>query len=103
AGKGEDVLSVRTVVLRALTVIILDALFLLLLGAVLPGFQVNGFWRALGTSTIVGLLNALVWPTLSRLALPLSVVTLGLASILLNGALVALAAAVSPGAEINDW
>ena len=40
-----------------------------------------------------------MWPTLSRLALPLSVLTLGGAALVLNGGLVALAAAISPGAE----
>jgi uncharacterized membrane protein YvlD (DUF360 family) len=93
----------RGMVLRGLLVLALDALALLVLAAILPGFDVHGLRGAIGTAAIVGLLNALVWPTLSRLALPLSVVTLGAAGIVLNGALVALAAAASPGATINDW
>jgi uncharacterized membrane protein YvlD (DUF360 family) len=93
----------RRLVLRGLLVLAFDALALLLLAAILPGFDVNGLRGAIVTAAIVGALNALVWPTLSRLALPLSVVTLGLAGIVLNGALVALAAAASPGATINDW
>jgi uncharacterized membrane protein YvlD (DUF360 family) len=93
----------RRLVLRGLLVLALDALALLLLAWILPGFDVNGLRGAIVTAAIVGALNALVWPTLSRLALPLSVVTLGLAGIALNGALVALAAAASPGATINDW
>jgi type I phosphodiesterase/nucleotide pyrophosphatase/superfamily IV 4 TMS phage holin len=48
-------------------------------------------------------MNALVWPVLSRLTLPLNVITLGGAALILNGGLVTLAAAVSPGATINDW
>jgi len=93
----------RRLVLRGLLVLALDAAALILLAAVLPGFDVEGFGGALGTAAIVGVLNALVWPTLSRLALPLSVVTLGLAGLVLNGALVALAASASPWATINDW
>jgi uncharacterized membrane protein YvlD (DUF360 family) len=93
----------RRLVLRGLLVLALDAIALLLLAAILPGFDVNGLRGAIVTAAIVGVLNALVWPTLSRLALPLSVVTLGLAGIALNGALVAFAAAASPGATINDW
>jgi uncharacterized membrane protein YvlD (DUF360 family) len=94
---------VRQIVLRCLVVLLLDAIALLVLSALLPGFAVNGLVGALGTAAVVGVLNSLVWPVLSRLALPLSVVTLGGAALVLNGALVALAAAVSPGAEINDW
>src|SRR4051812_27663465 len=93
----------RRLVLRGLLVLALDAIALLLLAAILPGFDVNGLRGAIVTAAIVGLLNALVWPALSRLALPLSVITLGAAGIALNGALVALAAAVSPWATINDW
>jgi uncharacterized membrane protein YvlD (DUF360 family) len=93
----------RRIALRGLLVLALDALALLLLAALLPGFDITARGGALATAAIVGLLNALVWPTLSRLTLPLSVVTLGAAGIALNGALVALAAAVSPWATIKDW
>ena len=55
------------------------------------------------TAVIAAVLNALVWPTLSRLALPLSVLTLGGAALVLNGGLVAVAAAISPGASIDGW
>ncbi len=88
---------------RIAIVLVLDALALLALGALLPGFDVDGLVGALATAAVVGLLNALVWPTLARLALPLSVLTLGLAAIVLNGALVAFAALVSPGASVDDW
>lgn len=88
---------------RIAIVLVLDGLALLALGAVLPGFDVDGFAGALLTGAVVGLLNALVWPTLARIALPLSVLTLGLAALALNGALVAFAAWLSPGATIDDW
>jgi uncharacterized membrane protein YvlD (DUF360 family) len=89
--------------MRGLVVLLLDWGALLLLGALLTDFDVDGPAGALVTALIAALLNALVWPTLSRLALPLSVVTLGGASIVLNGGLVALAAAISPGASIESW
>ncbi len=50
---------------------------------------------------MIGLLNALVWPALSRLALPLTVLTLGFAGLLLNGLLVTVAIDLLPGAEIG--
>jgi uncharacterized membrane protein YvlD (DUF360 family) len=95
--------GLRRMIIRALVVLVLDWVALLILSPILPGFEVNGAGGALVTALIAALLNALLWPTLSRLALPLSVLTLGLAAIVLNGALVAIAAAISPGAEINDW
>jgi uncharacterized membrane protein YvlD (DUF360 family) len=88
-------------VLRGLLVLIVDAAALLLLAAVLERFTLEGPGAALATAALVGLLNALVWPTLSRLALPLSVLTLGGFSILLNAIVVAFAIDVVPGAEIS--
>jgi uncharacterized membrane protein YvlD (DUF360 family) len=88
---------------RGLVVLLLDWGALLVLGAVLPDFDVHGAAGALVTAVIVAALNALVWPALSRLALPLSVITLGGAALVLNGGLVALAAAISPGASIDGW
>ena len=95
--------GLRRLAIRGLAVLALDWAALLLLGALLSDFSVHGPAGALVTALIVAILNALVWPTLSRLALPLSVLTLGGASIALNGALVAVAAAISPGATISGW
>src|SRR4051795_7483614 len=89
------------VVWRALLVLLLDALTLLLLSQALDGFVLDGAATAIGAAALIGLLNALVWPTLARLALPLTVLTLGLGALLLNGALVAFAFDVLPGAEID--
>jgi uncharacterized membrane protein YvlD (DUF360 family) len=95
--------GLRRLAIRGLVVLVLDWFALLALGALLADFDVHGAAGALVTAVIAAALNALVWPTLSRLALPLSVLTLGGAAIVLNGGLVALAAAISPGASIDGW
>ena len=81
--------------------VVLDAVALLILSALLSDFQVHGVRGAIGTALVVAVLNALVWPVLSRLALPITVLTLGFAALVLNGGLVAIAAAISPGASIS--
>jgi uncharacterized membrane protein YvlD (DUF360 family) len=88
--------------LRAAVVLLADALALLLLSAVLPGFHLDRPAAALAAAVVVGALNAVVWPLLARLALPLSVVTLGLATLVLNGVLVVFAIDLVPGASIED-
>jgi uncharacterized membrane protein YvlD (DUF360 family) len=95
--------GVRRIAIRGLVVLVLDWGALLALSALLADFSVDGPAGALATAVIAAALNALVWPTLSRLALPLSVLTLGGAAIVLNGGLVAIAAAISPGATIDGW
>ena len=86
---------------RGLLVLVLDAITLLVLSELLSGFVLDGAGAALGAAAAVGLLNALIWPLLSRIALPLTVLTLGLAALVLNGLLVAVAIDLIPGAEIG--
>ena len=62
---------------RGLLVLLLDAVALLLLSELLAGFVLDGAAAALGAAAAIGLLNALVWPVLARVALPLTVLTLG--------------------------
>jgi len=85
---------------RGVFVLLLDAVILLLLSELLDGFVLDGAATALGAAALIGLLNALVWPTLARLALPLTVLTLGLAGLVLNGIFVTFAIDLLPGAEI---
>src|SRR4029079_17441911 len=89
------------VALRTLVVLLIDALVLLGLSEVMERFTLDGPRAALATAAIVGLLNALVWPLLARLTLPLSVLTLGLGAIVLNAVLVAFAIELVPGAHID--
>lgn len=86
---------------RGVLVLLLDALTLLLLSHLLDGFVLDGAASALGAAALIGLLNALVWPALARFALPLTVLTLGLAALVLNGVLVTFAINLLPGAEID--
>jgi len=92
-------LSLATV-RRGLLVLLLDAVTLLLLSEVLAGFVLDGPATALGAAALIGLLNAFVWPVVTRLALPLTVMTLGIAAIVLNGILVTFAIDLLPRAEV---
>ena len=74
---------------------------LLALSWLLAGFVLDGLGSALLAAVLVGVLNALVWPALSRLALPLNVLTLGLGGLVLNALLVGLVINLLPGAEVS--
>jgi uncharacterized membrane protein YvlD (DUF360 family) len=86
---------------RGALVVVLDAAALLLLSQVLEGFVLDGPGAALGTAALIGVLNALVWPLLARVALPLTVLTLGGAALALNGLFVTVAVDWIPGAHIG--
>jgi uncharacterized membrane protein YvlD (DUF360 family) len=91
-----------TTVRRGVLVLLLDAGILLLLSEALDGFVLDGAATALAAAALVGLLNAFVWPLLVRVALPLTVLTLGVAALVLNGLFVMLAIDLLPGAEVAD-
>jgi uncharacterized membrane protein YvlD (DUF360 family) len=91
----------RYLVTRIVLVWLLTAGALFLLSAILPGFHVTNAASALVTAAFIGLANALVWPTLVRIALPFTVLTLGLGALFLNGLVVAGAAAVEPGVTLD--
>ena len=94
--------GVHTVLRIAVVWLFTGAVFVLL-GWLLPGLTVTGAGAALAAAALLGLINALVWPVFAYFALPLAVLTLGLAAIVLNGAAVALVAYVLPGIDISDW
>jgi uncharacterized membrane protein YvlD (DUF360 family) len=89
------------ILLRILLTWLLSALGLMLLAWVLPGFSIADFWDAALAAALLGLVNALVWPVLVRFALPLTVLTLGLFPLLLNGVMVLLVVRVVPGTAIS--
>ena len=62
-------------VTRVVLVWLLTAGVLFLLSAIMPGFHVTDAGSALVTTAFIGLANALVWPTLVRIALPFTVLT----------------------------
>lgn len=89
-------------VLRLLVVWVTTALALWLMAWLLPGVDVTSPAGALGAAAVLGVLNAVLWPLVVWLALPLTVLTLGLGPLLLNGVVVAIAAQFSSGLTVSS-
>ena len=69
----------------------------------LPGVRVAGFFAALVTALILGLINAFIRPVLILLTLPLNILTLGLFTLVINALLIMLAAAIVPGFTVQGF
>ncbi len=91
----------RAVFLRVMAVWLITAATLVLLGLLLPGVEVTSFGAALIAAALIGLFNALVWPFVVRLALPFTVLTLGIGVLVLNGAMILAVAAISRGLVVS--
>jgi uncharacterized membrane protein YvlD (DUF360 family) len=90
------------VVARVLLVWLISVVALRLLDAWLAGFSMPEWWQPTVVALAFGLLSAVLWPLILRVALPIALVTLGLASFLLLGAgLLAVSFAI-PGVVIAD-
>ena len=82
---------------------LLSALALLLVALVVPGFEVASFGAAMWAALVIGLLNMTIGWVLQLLALPLTILTLGLFYFVVNGIILYLASAFVPGFRINSF
>jgi len=89
--------------MKLLLIWLLNALALLTVAYVLPGIRVDGFTAALIAALILGLINTLLRPLLILLTLPVTVVTLGLFILVINGLLFWFAGSVLKGFEVSGF
>ena len=92
----------RRAVLRTLIVWAVTAVALHTFALVIPGVHVSGWLAAILGAAAIGLLNALVWPLFVRIALPITVLTLGLGALLLNGVFVSLGSRLVEGFRVES-
>ena len=95
--------KLRLRVKRMLATWAFTALALYLLAQVLPGFVVDDAIYAGTLAAIIGIVNALLWPTLVAMTLPLTALTFGAFTLVLNGFIIWLSAEISPGVAITRW
>lgn len=70
-----------------------------LLGSV----HISSFWHTVVLAAVIGLLNHFVKPLLIVLTIPVTLFTLGLFLLIINGAIVALAAEIVPGFDVRSF
>lgn len=81
---------------------IVSALAIGITSYLLPGAEV-GLISALIVAVVLGVINAFIKPIVSLLTLPLTIVTLGLFSLVINALFIILAAKVVPGFSIAGF
>lgn len=70
----------------------------------LPGFTVASGWTALGASLVLALVNIFVKPILHILSFPITLMTFGLFSFIINALMLSLTAAiVGPGFYFHSF
>ena len=82
---------------------LLSAIAIMIAAYILPGVSVSGFVTALVLAVVLGAINLLVRPVLLVLTLPITVLTLGLFTLVINAGLIMLAAMVVPNFMVEGF
>jgi putative membrane protein len=89
--------------MRILLVWLINALSLLAVSYLLPSVSVDSFYVALVTSLLLGLVNTLIRPLLVLVTLPISILTLGLFTLVINGLLFWFVASFVEGFRVGGF
>ena len=82
---------------------LLSAALVMLVGTLVPGIQVANFWTALVVALVLGFLNAVIRPILIILTLPVTILTLGLFTLVINAGLFMLAGSIVKGYYVHSF
>lgn len=81
----------------------LSALALYIVSTIVPGIHIVSFSSALVAVLIIGFVNMLIKPILFLLTLPITLLTLGLFSLVLNALMLMLAGSVTSGFRVDGF
>jgi len=87
--------------IRLLVQWLLSAIALLVVSQIVPGFYVRGLGPALAAALVIGLLNATVGLLLKIVTFPISILTLGLFLLVINGLMILLASSIVNGFHVR--
>jgi len=70
--------------MKLLGKLIVNVLALYIVAYLIPGFVIAGVWAGVVTAVVIGIVNTFIKPIIQLIALPVSLVTFGLAAFLIN-------------------
>jgi len=82
---------------------VINAIALLLVAYLVPGFVVASFYNALIAALVLGLVNALIRPLLFILTLPITILTLGLFTFVINALMIWFVSTVVDGFDVAGF
>ena len=88
---------------RAIIHWVLSAIALVLATRIVPGFYINDIQSALIAALVIGVLNGTLGFILKVITFPFAIVTFGVFLIVINAAMILLAAKIVPGFVVYGW
>lgn len=83
--------------------LLINALALYLIDFLFVGISFNSWQSLLVSAIVLGIVNSFIRPVIQLLALPISILTLGIFALIVNAAMLALAAWIVPGFHIATF
>lgn len=81
--------------------LLVSGLAVFLSARLLPGVTVDGYLTAVLVAVVLGLVNTLIKPIVLLLTLPITILTLGLFSLVINALMILLVTAIIPGFKVD--
>jgi putative membrane protein len=82
---------------------LISSVGLMIISGIVPGIHIDKFKNAFWASIVIGILNISIAPILFFLTLPITILTLGLFSFVLNAMILKLASVIVKGFIIENW
>ena len=89
--------------MKVIIKLLITAVVAYFLPKILSGVQVADFTSAIIFAVVLGLLNLIVRPILSLLSLPITILTLGLFSLVINALIILLADKFTKGINVDGF
>lgn len=83
--------------------LLINAIVIVLIANFVPGVSVDSYGTAILVAIILALINVVIKPIVMFLSLPIRILTLGLFTLIINTALLALTAYLVNGFEISSF
>jgi putative membrane protein len=81
----------------------INALALLLISQIIKGIEVDNVLSAFVAAAVLGVINAVLRPVLLLLTLPITILTLGLFTLVVNGLMLYIAGAIVEGFHVTGF
>jgi putative membrane protein len=82
---------------------VMNALALILISKVIKGIEVDNIMAAFVAAAVLGVINAVLRPILILLTLPITILTLGLFALVINGSMLYIAGTIVRGFHVSGF
>ena len=82
---------------------VIYAILIVFVSWIVPGIEVDNFLNALFVCIIIALVNTFIKPLIQLITLPITILTLGLFSLVINALMLMLAGWLTPGFEVEGF